>query len=229
MLIAGAIPTTRQASTSSSTGKRIQRGGSCGSRGRSSAGLPKKIEMKRSEYATLNMPIATAAYDIHQLRSPPTLRVSAKNISLDRKPFSSGTPAIAALATMASVAVIGSLWRRPRSTRRSRVPVSWSMMPAAMNSEALKVAWLRMWKIAATIASGVPMPISTVMRPRWLIVEYASRPLRSCWKMAMKAPSSSVHTPAPPMIQVHSGVPASAGHRRASRKTPAFTMVAECR
>ena len=72
---------------------------------------------------------------------------------------------------MASVAVIGSQWRRSRSTRRSRVPVSWSMIPAAMNSEALKVAWLRMWKIAATIASGVPMPISTVMRPRWLIVE----------------------------------------------------------
>ena len=45
----------------------------------------------------------------------------------------------------------------------------------------------------------------------------------------MKAPISSVHTPAPPMIQVHSGVSASAGHRRTSRNTPAFTMVAECR
>ena len=103
--------------------------------------------------------------------SPPTSRVSAKNISFDRKPFSSGTPAIAALATMASVAVTGSDWRRPLSTRMSRVPVSWSMMPAAMNSDALKVAWLRMWKIAATMASGVPMPISVVISPRWLIVE----------------------------------------------------------
>ncbi len=27
----------------------------------------------------------------------------------------------------------------------SRVPVSWSMMPAAMNREHLKVAWFRMW------------------------------------------------------------------------------------
>ena len=35
--------------------------------------------------------------------------------------------------------------------------------------------------------------------------------------------------PARPTIQNHSGVPASTGHSRASRKTPAFTMVAECR
>ena len=45
----------------------------------------------------------------------------------------------------------------------------------------------------------------------------------------MKAPISSVHTPAPPMIQVHSGVPDRAGHSRTSKNTPAFTMVAECR
>ena len=31
----------------------------------------------------------------------------------------------------------------------SRVPVSWSTMPALMNSAALKVAWLRMWNTAA--------------------------------------------------------------------------------
>ncbi len=53
----------------------------------------------------------------------------------------------------------------------SRVPVSWSMMPAAMNSEALKVAWLAMWNTAATSASGDPMPSSVVISPRWLMVE----------------------------------------------------------
>ena len=77
---------------------------------------------------------------------------SAKNISLDRKPLSSGTPAIAAAATIASVAVIGMKRHSPLSRRMSRVPVSWSMMPAAMNSDALNVAWLTMWKIAATSA-----------------------------------------------------------------------------
>ena len=53
----------------------------------------------------------------------------------------------------------------------SRVPVSWSTMPAAMNSDALNTAWLTMWKIAATVASGVSMPSSAVISPRWLIVE----------------------------------------------------------
>ena len=49
MLTPGTLPTTRQASTSSSTGKRIQRGGSWGARGSSRAGGPKKMPMKRSE------------------------------------------------------------------------------------------------------------------------------------------------------------------------------------
>ena len=70
--------------------------------------------------------------------------VSAKNISLDKNPLSSGTPAIAALATIASVAVTGIIRRRPESHRMSRVPLSWSTMPAAMNSDALKVAWFMM-------------------------------------------------------------------------------------
>ncbi len=66
--------------------------------------------------------------------------VSAKNISLDRKPLSSGTPAMAAAATSASEAVSGIAWRNPPRRSMSRVPVSWSTMPVAMNSEALKVA-----------------------------------------------------------------------------------------
>ena len=53
----------------------------------------------------------------------------------------------------------------------SREPVSWSMMPTAMNSEALKVAWLMMWKTAATAASGLFMPSSVVIRPRCEMVE----------------------------------------------------------
>ena len=85
--------------------------------------------------------------------------------------MSSGTPAIAAAATIASVAVIGMKRKSPLNRLRSRVPASWSMMPAAMNKEALKVAWFTAWKIAATAASGVPRPSSRVISPRWLIVE----------------------------------------------------------
>jgi hypothetical protein len=45
------------------------------------------------------------------------------------------------------------------------------MMPTAMNSDALKIAWFITWKIAATTDSGEPMPSNTVIRPRWLMVE----------------------------------------------------------
>ena len=142
--------------------------------------------MKRSEYATLNMPATVAATGSSHSSNGVvfTYTVSAKNISLDRKPLSSGTPAMAALATMASVAVIGIMVRRPDRRRRSRVPLSWSTMPTAMNSEALKVAWFMMWNTAATAASGLFRPSSRVIRPKCEIVEYASSPLRSFWNMA---------------------------------------------
>ena len=96
---------------------------------------------------------------------------SAKNISFDRKPLSSGTPAMAAAATMARRAVNGMNRFSPDRRRMSRVPVSWSMMPAAMNSEALKVAWFMTWKMAATMASSLLRPSSSVISPRWLMVE----------------------------------------------------------
>ena len=49
-MAAGHSPTSRTMATSSSTGRRIQTGGSWGSFGRSVAGGPKKtVTMKRSE------------------------------------------------------------------------------------------------------------------------------------------------------------------------------------
>ncbi|SVJ80553.1 Uncharacterised protein [Klebsiella pneumoniae] len=72
---------------------------------------------------------------------------------------------------MASTAVCGRYFHIPLIRRMSRLPVSWSMIPAAMNSEALKVAWLMMWNTAATFDSGESRPNSRVIRPRWLIVE----------------------------------------------------------
>ena len=40
-----------------------------------------------------------------------------------------------------------------------------------MNSDALNVAWLKMWNSPATTASGVDNPNSRVIRPKWEIVE----------------------------------------------------------
>ena len=47
--------------------------------------------------------------------------------------------------------------------------------------------------------------------------------------MARKAPTSSEAAPAPDTQKNHSSVPESTGQRRASRNTPSFTIVAECR
>ena len=51
----------------------------------------------------------------------------------------------------------------------------------------------------------------------------------SRWKIATSPPSSSEPRPAPDTSQNQRSVPCSTGHSRASRKTPAFTIVAECR
>ncbi|MND88639.1 hypothetical protein D3C80_806700 [compost metagenome] len=104
----GKMPTTRHVSTSSSTGARIQRGGSCGVWGRSWAVGPKNTStVKRRAYATLKVPARVAITgSVASTQAVELMNtVSAKNISLDRKPFISGTPAIEALATMARVAV----------------------------------------------------------------------------------------------------------------------------
>ncbi len=45
----------------------------------------------------------------------------------------------------------------------------------------------------------------------------------------MSAPRSSVAMPVPVTAKNQASVPPSAGEKRISRKTPAFTMVAECR
>jgi hypothetical protein len=179
---AGSTPTTRHTSTSRATGSFMNSGGSWGCGRGTSFGSPWKNTswMKRTEYATEQMPAKVASAGTTQSPGPAARSASSKNISFDRKPLTSGTPAIEAAATIASVAVHG-MWRiSPASLRMSRVPVSWSMMPAVMNSEALKVAWFRTWNTAATLASGESRPTRNTISPRWLIVEYASSPFRSC-------------------------------------------------
>jgi hypothetical protein len=80
---------------------------------------------KRSEYATLKTPASVTSAGTTQAQTPlvPTT-ASVKNISLDRKPLVSGTPAIDAAATMDSVAVQGMYFQSPPSWRMSREWVS---------------------------------------------------------------------------------------------------------
>ena len=64
-----------------------------------------------------------------------------------------------------------------------------------MNSAALKVAWLMMWKTAAIAPASVPSPSSMVISPRWLTVENASSAFRSSLNSAITAPISMVSKP----------------------------------
>ena len=171
---AGNTPTTMHSVTSSMAGSFMPSGGSCGwVLGTSPSGPLKYVSCtKRSEYATLQTPAKVTSAGTSQANAPevPTT-ASVKNISLDKKPLVKGTPAMDAAATMDSVAVQGMSDHRPPSLRMSREWVSWSTMPAIMNSEALKVAWLSTWNTAATAASGEPKPTKKVIRPKWLTVE----------------------------------------------------------
>ena len=63
-------------------------------------------------------------------------------------------PAIEAAAISASALLIGISCNSPPSRLMSRVPVSWSTIPALMKSAALKIAWLRMWNTATVAADA---------------------------------------------------------------------------
>ncbi|SST06677.1 Uncharacterised protein [Acinetobacter baumannii] len=71
-----------------------------------------------------------------------------------------------AAVIIVSVAVNGNSCQIPLNFLRSRVPVSWSMIPAIINRAALKVAWLIIWKIAAATAKGEPIPSRQTIRPK---------------------------------------------------------------
>ena len=58
-------------------------------------------------------------------------------ISFAAKPTSKGRPAMESAANVAASALVGMAPASPRSRRKSRVPVAWSMAPATMNSAPL--------------------------------------------------------------------------------------------
>ena len=112
----------------------------------------------------------------------------------------------------------------------SRVPASWSMMPAAMNSDALKVAWFMMWKIAATAASGVPSPEQQHHQADMADGRIGQESLEVLLEQRQERPDQERgRARSRSTIRTTYSWPAITGHSRASRNTPAFTIVAECR
>jgi hypothetical protein len=98
-----------------------------------------------------------------------------------------------------------------------------------MNSEALKVAWFRMWNTAATAASGLFRPSSSGDQAQVADGRIGQQALQVVLEHRHIAPSSSVPGPDAADDPEPGVGAASTGHSRASRNTPALTMVAECR
>ena len=103
------MPTSRQRATRISTGTFIQRGRLMGGLGQID-GLAVEEDIVDEAQRIGHGEDAGQGHRRRQRPSRRALRasrrtVSAKNISLDRKPLSSGTPAMAAEATMASAPV----------------------------------------------------------------------------------------------------------------------------
>ncbi len=71
------------------------------------------------------------------------------------------------------------------------------------NPRPSKNAWLIMWKklanqptdVATTRVCAIAVPNAAIMKPSWLIVEYARTPLMSVVVKASVAPTNAVKTP----------------------------------
>src|SRR3990172_3102062 len=105
----------------------------------------------------------------------------------------------------------------------SNVPVAWFTEPAPRNSNALKKACVNRWNIAATM---LPTPRPIIMYPNWLIVEYAITRLISVATIPIVAPTMAVTAPMAATVLRASSDAANTGNSRATRYSPAATIVA---
>src|SRR3989442_11090758 len=96
-------------------------------------------------------------------------------------------------------------------------------LPEPRNSSALKKACVTRWKMPALSA---PVPTARNMYPSWEIVEYASTFLMSHCLSAIVAANSAVSAPTPATTALDTGAIANSRLQRATRYTPAVTMVA---
>ena len=93
----------------------------------------------------------------------------------------------------------------------------------------MATAWNSTRNVAAHTASGVPTPAQATMRPRLAMVEYANTRFALACEMAMKLHSRKVKPPTRMVMTAATGQTRKIGESLMSKKTPALTMVDECR
>src|SRR6476620_11268014 len=100
---------------------------------------------------------------------------------------------------------------------------AWITDPEPRKSRPLKKPCVIRWKIAAVNA---PTPSDANMYPSWLSVEYASTRLMSVWVIAIDAARIAVKMPIDATTTIVDGADANSRLARATRYTPALTIVA---
>ncbi len=90
-------------------------------------------------------------------------------IDLLTNPLNSGNAEMEAAPTMHRIVVFGMVLYKPPSSEPLILPVTCSTAPIDISNRPLKITSLKAWAIAPLIASAVPIPIPTTMKPSWLI------------------------------------------------------------
>jgi NADH:ubiquinone oxidoreductase subunit 5 (subunit L)/multisubunit Na+/H+ antiporter MnhA subunit len=84
---------------------------------------------------------------------------------------------------------------RPFMSSISRLLIRCSTVPTERNMSDFEIAWKMIRRIAAQIASAVPIPAQATTRPRFAIVEYASTLFAFVWEMAIPEAMRKVNAP----------------------------------
>src|SRR5665648_47412 len=139
-------------------------------------------------------------------------------------------PARARAAINMVIPVIFILENTPPIWRISERCVAWMTLPAQRNRSALKNAWLIRWNNdtpTASLASTIPsVPIPSIIYPSWDMVENASTRLRSFITIPIVEANNAVNPPTIATTRSEFGAARNIGNVRATRYTPAVTIVA---
>ena len=135
--------------------------------------------------------------------------------SLLKKPDRGGRPDRAAAAmTRHTIGVFSRRPPRPEISYTSFVSYRWTQTPEQRKSNALKPAWVVRWKVPA---KRLPAASPMIMKPSWLMVEYAQTRLMSRLTMAMVEARSMETVPMARNTVMASAEWLKKGNRRANR------------
>src|SRR5690606_36880297 len=172
----------------------------------------------------------------NQVSNGPTACAAAIQMisSFEKNPANGQMPAIASVPIHIVTQVTGMYFFSPPMLRMSCASawlcvwcsascIAWMTAPEPRNSSALKKACVIRWKMPA---ANAPTPTPMNMYPSCETVEYASTFLMSVCTSPIVAATSAVSAPIPATEICETGASANGTLDRATRQTPAVTIVA---